>query len=112
MRTGQARSVYKTLADHVIGRAALANVERLLKEADGVLHGLAVCRADAVTPVMALAQSLDLLFVEFHAYLVWRPSRFSCLSSLLYTALSEASGELGDLEARPIGVDPNAMRIY
>lgn len=27
-------------------------------------------RADAVTPMMTLAQSLDLLFVEFHVHLV------------------------------------------
>lgn len=50
-------------------------------------------RTDAVTPMMALAQSLDLLFVEFHAYLVWLPSHFSRLLSLLYTALSEVSDE-------------------
>ena len=55
MRTGQARSVYKTLANHVIGRAALANVERLLKEAGGVLHGLAMGGTDTVAPVMAFA---------------------------------------------------------
>lgn len=47
--------------------------------------------ADAVTPMMTLAQSLDLLFVEFHVYLVWLLSRFLRLSSLLYTALSEVS---------------------
>ena len=68
----------------MIGRATLANVERLLEEATGVLHGLAVCRADAVAPVMALAQSLDLLFIEFHVLLV--PARAAaCLLLLLYT---------------------------
>ena len=50
-------------------------------------------RADAVAPVMALAQSLNLLLVEFHAYLVWLPSHSSRLLSLLYTALSEVSDE-------------------
>lgn len=49
--------------------------------------------ADAVTTMMTLAQSLDLLFVEFHAYLVWLPSHSSRLLSLLYTALSEVSDE-------------------
>ena len=70
MRASQARPVYKALANHVIGRASLANVERLLKETGSILHGLAVCRAYTVTTMMTLAQPLDLLFVEFHAYLV------------------------------------------
>ena len=70
MRASQARPVYKALANHVIGRASLANVECLLKETGDILHGLAVCRAYTVTTMMTLAQPLDLLFVEFHAYLV------------------------------------------
>ena len=94
MRASQARPVYKALANHVVGRASLANVERLLKETGGILHGLTVRGADAVTPVMALAKSLDLLLVGFHAYLVWRPSRFLRLSSLLYTALGEVSDKV------------------
>lgn len=48
-------------------------------------------RTDAVTPMMTLAQSFDLLLVEFHVHLVWLLSRFLRLSSLLYTALSEVS---------------------
>ena len=44
-----------------------------------------------MTPVMALTQSLNLLFVEFHVHLIWLLSRFLRLSSLLYTALSEVS---------------------
>ena len=70
MSASQTRPVYKTLADHVIGCASLANVERALEEAGNVFHGFAMSRADAVTPMMTLAQSFDLLLVEFHVHLV------------------------------------------
>ena len=55
MRAGQARPVYKALADYVIGRATFANVECALEEAGDVFHGFAMSRADAVAPVMAFA---------------------------------------------------------
>lgn len=48
-------------------------------------------RVDAMAPVMAFTQSLELLSIEFHVYLVWLLSRLLRLSSLLYTALSEVS---------------------
>ena len=70
MGASQTRPVYKTLADHVIGRASLANVERTLEEAGDVFHGFAMSRADAVTPMMTLAQALELLVIEFHVHLV------------------------------------------
>ena len=70
VRAGQACPVYKALADHVIGCASLANVERALEEAGDVFHGFAMSRADAVTPMMTLTQSFDLLLVEFHVHLV------------------------------------------
>ena len=70
VRAGQACPVYKALANHVVGRATLANVECALEEAGDVFHGFAMSGADAVTPMMTLAQSLDLLFVEFHVHLV------------------------------------------
>ena len=84
MGAGQARPVYKTLANHVVGRATLANVECLLKETPGVLQGLAMGRADAVAPMMALAQSLNLLFVEFHVHLVL-PQERGCARSMYST---------------------------
>ncbi len=55
MGTSQTRPVYKTLADHVIGRATFANVERALEETGDVFHGLTMGGADAVAPVMAFA---------------------------------------------------------
>lgn len=70
MGASQTRPVYKTLANYVVGRATLANVECALEEAGDVFHGFAMSGADAVTPMMTLAQSLDLLFVEFHVHLV------------------------------------------
>ena len=84
MRAGQARPVYKALANHVIGRTTLANVECLLKETGGILHGLAVCRAYTVTTMMTLAQSLELLFVEFHVHLVL-PQERGCVRSMYST---------------------------
>lgn len=87
MRAGQARSVYKALSDYVIGRATLANVECLFKETAGVLQGLAMGRTDAVAPMMALAQSLELLFVEFHVHLVLARVALRLLV-LLYTVAS------------------------
>ncbi|GAA6334842.1 hypothetical protein I0600191H4_18140 [Collinsella sp. i06-0019-1H4] len=84
MRASQARPVYKAFANHVIGRASLANVECLLKETGGILHGLAVCGAYAMAPMMALAQSLELLFVEFHVHLVL-PQERGCVRSMYST---------------------------
>ena len=55
MGASQTRPVYKTLADHVVGRATLANVECALEEAGDVFHGFAMGRADAVAPVVAFA---------------------------------------------------------
>ena len=55
MGTSQTRPVYKTLADHVIGRASLANVECALEEATSLLGSLAMGGTDAVAPVMAFA---------------------------------------------------------
>ena len=70
MGASQTRSVYKTLADHVIGRASLANVERALKKATSLFGSLTMGRADAMAPVMAFTQSLELLSIEFHVHLV------------------------------------------
>lgn len=70
MSASQTRPVYKTLADHVIGCASLANVERALEEATSLLGSLAMGGTDAVTPMMTLTQSFDLLLVEFHVHLV------------------------------------------
>ena len=88
MGASQTRPVYKTLADHMIGRASLANVERALEEAGDVFHGFAMSGADAVTPMMTLAQSLDLLFVELHVHLVPARSaqRARCLNSTPWRA--------------------------
>ena len=84
MRASQARPVYKALANHVIGRASLANVECLLKETGGILHSLAVGGADAMAPVMPLAQPLDLLSIEFHVHLVL-PQERGCVRSMYST---------------------------
>ena len=46
MRASQARPVYKALANHVIGRASLAYVERLLKETGGIRCVQGVYRDD------------------------------------------------------------------
>ena len=46
-------------------------------------------RTDAVTPMMTLAQPLDLLFVEFHVCLVPERSFESCLLLLLYIVEDE-----------------------
>lgn len=57
-------------------------------------------RADAVTPVMAFAQSLDLLFVEFHVHLVLARAaqRARCLNSTPWRAgcLLDAESDRAD----------------
>ena len=88
MRAGQARPIYKALANHVIGCATLANVECAPQEAAGVLHDLAIGRADAVAPVMALAQSLELLVIEFHVHLA--PPRAMHRARCLYSTPRQA----------------------
>ena len=77
------RAPFQSALDCVIGRASLANVERALEEAGDVFHGFAMSRADAVTPMMTLTQSFDLLLVEFHVHLVLARAALSRPSPLL-----------------------------